>query len=61
MATRKKAGRKKPGAGVKVLDLKRTGTSLTRLKKALKKLGRRRIRLVVRNAPFKLCTARVAS
>jgi hypothetical protein len=59
MATRKKARRKK--ASVRVIDLKKVGTSLTRLKTALKKAGRGKVRLVVRNAPFKLCAAEPTS
>ena len=43
------------GAKVRVIDLKKVGGSLTRLKAALKKAGRGKVRLVVRNAPFKLC------
>jgi len=55
MAARKKARKKSAGAKVKVIDLKKVGGSLTRLKAALKKAGRRGVRIVVRNAPFKLC------
>ena len=57
MATRKKKrGRRKPRAKFSVVDLKRSGTSVTKLKKGLKKLKPNML-LIVRNAPFKLCTA----
>ena len=61
MAAKKKARQKKAGAKVRVIDLKKVGTSLTRLKAALKKAGRGKVRLVVRNAPFKLCPTGLAS
>ena len=63
MATKRKskARRKKAARKVRVIDLQKVGTSLTKLKSALKKASRGKIRLVVRNAPFKLCTAEAAS
>jgi len=61
MATKRKSKARRKKAKVRVIDLKKVGTSLTRLKNALKKAGRGKIRLVVRNAPFKLCTAEAAS
>ena len=54
MAARKKSGKKMAGAKVRVIDLKKVGGSLTRLKAAIKKAARRGGRIVVRNAPFKL-------
>lgn len=58
---KRKAGRKKAGVRTAVIDLKKVGTSLVKLKRAVKKAGRRKVRLVVRNAPFKLCAPGAAS
>jgi hypothetical protein len=59
MATKRKskARRKKAAPRIRVIDLKKVGTSLTRLKKALKKASRGNVCLVVRNAPFRLSAA----
>jgi hypothetical protein len=44
-----------------VIDLKKVGGNLTKLKRALKKASRGKVCLVVRNAPFKLAPAQAAS
>jgi hypothetical protein len=66
MATKRKskkskARRKKAGLKVRVIDLKKVGGNLTKLKSALKKASRGKVCLVVRNAPFKLAPAQAAS